>query len=37
MASCRLVPASVRENLLGIASDTGSLERNHVLPDETWS
>ena len=34
MASRRLVPASVRESLLGIASDIGSLERNHVLPDE---
>ena len=34
MASRRLVPASVREGLLGIASDIGSLERNYVLPDE---
>ena len=34
MASRRLVPASVRESLLGIASDIGSLERTYVLPDE---
>ena len=34
MASRRLVPASVRESLLGIASDIVSLERNYVLPDE---
>ena len=34
MASRRLVPASVRDSLLGIASDVGSLERNYVLPDE---
>ena len=34
MASRRLVPASVRESLLGIPSDIGSLERNYVLPDE---
>ena len=34
MASRRLVSASVRDNLLGIASDIGSLERNYVLPDE---
>ena len=34
MASRRLVPASVHESLLGIASDIGSLERNYVLPDE---
>ena len=34
MASPRLVPASVRDNLLGIPSDIGSLERNYILPDE---
>ena len=34
MASRRLVPASVRESLLGIPSDIGSLERTYVLPDE---
>ncbi len=34
MASRRLVPASVRDSLLGIPSDVGSLERNYVLPDE---
>ena len=34
MASRRLVPASVRDNLLGIPSDIGSLERNYVLADE---
>ena len=34
MASRRLVLASVRESLLGIPSDIGSLERNYVLPDE---
>ena len=34
MASRRLVPASVRDNLLGMPSDVGSLERNYVLPNE---
>ena len=34
MASRRLAPASMRENLLGIPSDIGSSERNYVLPDE---
>ena len=34
MASRRLVSASVRDSLLGIASDIGSLERNYVLPDD---
>ena len=34
MASRRLVPASAREALLGIPSDTASLERNYLLPDE---
>ena len=34
MASRRLVSASVRDSLLGIASDIGSLERNYILPDE---
>ena len=34
MASRRLVPASVRDSLLGIPSDVGSLERIYVLPDE---
>ena len=34
MASRRLVPASVREALLGIPSDIGSLERNYLLADE---
>ena len=34
MASRRLVPASVRDNVLGIPSDIGALERNYVLPDE---
>ena len=34
MASRRLVPVSVRDSLLGIPSDIGSLERNYVLPDE---
>ena len=34
MASRRLVPASVRDSVLGIPSDIGSLERNYVLPDE---
>ena len=34
MASRRLVPASVRDDLLGIPSDIGSLERNYVLADE---
>ena len=34
MASLRLVPASVRDSLLGIPSDVGSLERNYVLPDK---
>ena len=34
MPSRRLVPASVRDRLLGIPADIGSLERNYVLPDE---
>ena len=34
MASRRLVPASAREALLGIPSDTASLERNYLLADE---
>ena len=34
MASRRPVPASVRDNLLGMPSDVGSLERNYVLPNE---
>ncbi len=34
MASRRLVPASVRDSVLGIPSDIGALERNYVLPDE---
>ena len=34
MASRRLVPPSVRDTLLGIPSDTVSLERNYVLADE---
>ena len=34
MASRRLVPASVREVLLGIPSDIASLERNYLLADE---
>ena len=34
MASRRLVPASVREALLGIPSDIASLERNYLLADE---
>ena len=34
MSSRRLVPASVRERLLGIACDVWSLERHYILPDE---
>ena len=34
MASRRLVPASVREALLGIPSDIASLERNYLLVDD---
>ena len=34
MAPRRLVPASVRDRVLGIPCDVGSLERNYVLPDE---
>ena len=34
MASRRLVPASVREALLGIPSDIASLERNYLLSDD---
>ena len=34
MASRRLVPASVREALLGIPSDIASLERNYLLADD---
>ena len=34
MASGRLVPASVREALLGIPSDIASLERNFLLADD---
>ena len=34
MASRRLVPASVREALLGTPSDIASLERNYLLADE---
>ena len=34
MASRRLVPAAAREALLGIPSDTASLERNYLLADE---
>ena len=34
MPSRRLVPASVRDRLLGMSADIGSLERNYVLPDE---
>ena len=34
MASRRLLPPSVRDTLLGIPSDTVSLERNYVLADE---
>lgn len=34
MSSRRLVPASVRDRLLGIACDVWSLERHYVLPDE---
>ena len=34
MAPRRLVPPSVRDTLLGIPSDTASLERNYVLADE---
>ena len=34
MAPRRLVPPSVRDTLLGIPSDTTSLERNYVLADE---
>ena len=34
MAPRRLVPPSVRDTLLGIPSDTVSLERNYVLADE---
>ena len=34
MVSRRLVPASVRDRLLGIPSDIWSLERHYVLPDE---
>ena len=34
MASRRLVPASVREALLGIPSDISSLERNYLLADD---
>ena len=34
MASRRLVPASVREAILGIPSDIASLERNYLLADD---
>ena len=34
MTSRRLLPAAAREALFGIASDTGSLERNHVLAED---
>ena len=34
MASRRLVPASLREALLGIPSDIASLERNYLLADD---
>ena len=34
MAPRRLLPPSVRDTLLGIPSDTASLERNYVLADE---
>ena len=34
MPSRRLLPPSVRDTLLGIPSDTVSLERNYVLADE---
>ena len=34
MATRRLLPPSVRDTLLGIPSDTTSLERNYVLADE---
>ena len=34
MASRRLVPAAVREALLGIPSDIASLERNYLLSDD---
>ena len=34
MASGRLVPASVREALLGIPSDIALLERNFLLADD---
>ena len=34
MATRRLLPPSVRDTLLGIPSDTTSLERTYVLADE---
>ena len=34
MTSRRLLPAAAREALFGIASDTGSLERNYVLAED---
>ena len=34
MTSQRLVPASVREALLGVPSDIASLERNSLLADD---
>ena len=34
MSTRRLLPPSVRDTLLGIPSDTTSLERNYVLADE---